>query len=390
MTKREIRAGLLAVVGVGLLLGGMRLLAPGGITFASLFPNRVQVGFYYWKAQNEPPRSNYDEPQPTLMDYASAGLDSLSVRRIYVRCFDVGFDPQHRAVPLGIIDHVPALGTGREYIPVVYITVEALQRLDSSEIPLLAHKLVQKVNEVMPLGYPEMQLDHDWTDATRARYFQLLQAVRPLLREGTTLSTTLRLWQYRHPQRAGIPPTDRAMLMVYNTGTPRNPAVPNAILHAPTARQYFDGAAPYPLPLDVALPTFAWARTYRLGRFLGLTRIRTASPETEAPARYFDALPGAQGPNAFRLVRPLGDYYSPYAQEADHSSSLGIGNMKPGDEIRLDIPTRHDIAQVAEWAAAATRHQDRVNVVFFDLQPYTFQLYDAHWLETEAVGRFEE
>jgi len=70
----------------------------------------------------------------------------------------------------------------------------------------------------------------------------------------------------------GVPPVDRAMLMYYNMGELQEVTERNSILNNETALTYIEPADVYPLPLDVALPTFSWGVSFRDGQFLGLMR----------------------------------------------------------------------------------------------------------------------
>jgi hypothetical protein len=82
----------------------------------------------------------------------------------------------------------------------------------------------------------------------------------------TRLSATIRLHQYKFPDRTGVPPADRGLLMFYNTGDIHDPDEPNSIFQPAAAEKYLHGAPPrYPLPLDVALPVFSWTLIYRDG-----------------------------------------------------------------------------------------------------------------------------
>jgi hypothetical protein len=139
-----------------------------------------------------------------------------------------------------------------------------------------------------------VQLDCDWTISTRVVYFHFLAALRARLPQGVALSATLRLHQYRYPDRTGIPPVDRVMLMFYNMGQLDDPDEPNSILNLAAAQPYLDGAPPYPVPLDVALPVFRWGVLYRDGRMTKLIHDLTADELAADTARFVYVAPGTR------------------------------------------------------------------------------------------------
>ncbi|MBK8703650.1 MAG: hypothetical protein IPN33_08475 [Saprospiraceae bacterium] len=117
----------------------------------------------------------------------------------------------------------------------------------------------------------EIQIDCDWTEKTRDSYFYLLKKMREQLEPGNcALSATIRLHQVRYFKKTGAPPVDRGMLMFYNMGDVESWEEPNSILNIKKGEPYLDGAARYPLPLDVALPAFGWGVLFREGRMIRL------------------------------------------------------------------------------------------------------------------------
>jgi hypothetical protein len=84
------------------------------------------------------------------------------------------------------------------------------------------------------------------------------------------LSVTIRLHQVKYPQKTGLPPADRGVLMCYNVGKLDGSNTQNSILDLDIVRGYAPALATYPLPLDLALPAFAWGVLKRDGRVLKL------------------------------------------------------------------------------------------------------------------------
>lgn len=201
--------------------------------------------------------------------------DHLGLERLYVKFFDVKFDPATRAQPVAVLDVQSPFPDSLTLVPVVFVTNDCLIKLTAEEMAWLAARIAEKVNEIWQIGQggprPEIQVDCDWTASTQDRYFTLLKELK-LVFPKTTFSVTLRLYPFRYPEKMGVPPVDRAMLMYYNMGELKNPAESNSILNNETARAYLDPAAKYPLPLDIALPAFSWGVAFRNDQFLGLIR----------------------------------------------------------------------------------------------------------------------
>ena len=224
------------------------------------------MAFYHWKTVFNPTQAEHDL------------LQSAKVTRLYMRMFDVVLQ-EGKTVPVAtvIFKQKPALPV----TPVVFITTESLPAVPA-DTATLAKRIVRRMLAVvegngLPLTH-ELQLDCDWTLSTKDRFFALVEAVKQQLPQGWQVSSTLRLYQYRYPEQAGVPPAHRAILMLYNMSDLRTMGSTNSILDAKVAQSYLGGAKPYPLPLDVALPLFSWGVLFDASNtYKGL--LRTLPPE---------------------------------------------------------------------------------------------------------------
>lgn len=212
----------------------------------------VETAFYYWKSVY---RLSASENQL---------MDKLSARRLYMKFFDVDWNEASRQPePVALLQWAGSIPPGRETIPVVFITNECLAQTDSAQIPLLAQRLAKLVGDMVEKEQisrvPELQLDCDWTEGTKDRYFQLLRLIRaePFLK-GRELTATIRLYQLKFSFKTGVPPVDRGLLMCYNMGNLKNPATQNSILEIQELQKYIANLGHYKLPLDLALPLFNW------------------------------------------------------------------------------------------------------------------------------------
>lgn len=216
--------------------------------------------YYHWKSEYRPTESEREY------------LASLGVRKQYVRYFDVDWDGA--PIPLGELSwgEAPDL---EELVPCVFVTNRCMERVGEAEVDVLSARIYEKIREISGEAVwakvEEVQLDCDWTDGTRAKYFRLLQSLGNRLRqEGRRISATIRLDQYRYPDMRGVPPVDRGMLMCYNTGDVGEWAEENSILDVGLVSAYLSGTVGYQIPLDVALPVFRWVLVYRDNRLVRL------------------------------------------------------------------------------------------------------------------------
>jgi hypothetical protein len=219
--------------------------------------------FYHWRSTYAP------------SDTERAILSACDVRRLYVRFFDVQWDDALDVpVPTAEIDFRARPADTIEIVPVVFVTNETVARTDTDEIAPLAGHIAREADDVARragIRFRELQVDCDWSDRTRDRYFTLLSSLRDSLGPGLErLAATIRLHQVKYRERTGVPPVDRGMLMFYNMGTPTPTTDENSIFTASVAARYLARIGSYPLPLDVALPVFRWTLQFRAGRLVGI------------------------------------------------------------------------------------------------------------------------
>lgn len=222
-------------------------------------------GIYYWKTRF------------CLDDYELDFLKKHEISRIYVKMFDVALQNDSpdtlSVIPIATTRFESPIPDGIEIVPTVYITYEALSHLkgkDREYIESYAQRILTRVdamisyNEIQKVR--EVQFDCDWTSNTSYAYRCICDyAKRNLNKNGRKFSITLRLHQmglenYRFPS------ADRGVLMLYNTGSFKNPNSTNSILS-------YNDAEPYirrhevPFPVDYAYPTYSWSLLFRNNEF---------------------------------------------------------------------------------------------------------------------------
>ncbi|MBI9065131.1 MAG: hypothetical protein JEZ14_24315 [Marinilabiliaceae bacterium] len=219
----------------------------------------VQTAFYHWEQS---------------LELAPSELELLTETQtsdLYLRIFDIDYKDKSQAPgflsTLSVQEIPPA---HLNIIPCIYITNRSFKNVDYILTDSLAKRTATTVRHLQKksgLAFgKEIQLDCDWTPGTRKHYFAFLKQLRSYLPQFEVLSATIRLHQFKYPGKTGIPPVDRGSLMVYNMGDFKDPEAKNAIYDNDILKQYLNVKDAYPLPLDVAMPTFNWALVFRFGK----------------------------------------------------------------------------------------------------------------------------
>lgn len=222
-------------------------------------------GVYYWR---------------TVLTLDSIERDYLqknNVNRAYVRFFDVVEDKSplssEAIIPNATLQVKDTLKVS-DIIPTIYITDGAIMRMKGSE-QHWAEKIVDRVNKMCHYNEfdkpAEIQLDCDWTSTSGPIYFKLCAAVKESLskiRNTPRVSSTIRLHQLSQTP----PPVDYGVLMLYNTGSFKNPDTENSIISVKDVKPYMKHLSGYPLHLDFAYPSYTWNLVFRDNEFLGILR----------------------------------------------------------------------------------------------------------------------
>lgn len=202
-------------------------------------------------------------------------LKELQINKLYVKFFDVDWDEiRNTAIPVAEIKFEQKPDTSYKIIPVIFITNRTLLKSKGNDISLLAGHIYDKTQWIAKnngIQYKELQMDCDWTDGSREKYFELINLIKEKLKtEHNLISATIRLHQVKYSYRTGVPPVDRGMLMFYNMGKMKSGSVSNSIYNDYDAEKYVQSVKKYPLLLDVALPIFSWAIHMRYNRIIEL------------------------------------------------------------------------------------------------------------------------
>jgi hypothetical protein len=234
------------------------IIVASGFSFASCHSERgkqkipITRGFYYWRSVFK----NIAAEQRILKE--------AKVTHLYIKFFDVDWNYRtSKPFPLAQIQFADNPDSSLQIIPVVFITNRCLSQIDSSTIPSLAENIARllastsSANNIKNIS--ELQIDCDWTDKTKDKYFYLLRELdKHSFFSNKLLSVTIRLYQAKYKQRTGVPPADKGLLMAYNMGNIKNPETANSILDPAEMEKYIKDIRSYPLHLDLALPLFSW------------------------------------------------------------------------------------------------------------------------------------
>lgn len=227
---------------------------------------------YYWKTVFR------------LDSAARSFIGRHGIHRVYLRMFDVSENKYAASEDEAAVPDASVRVDGPEYdllkdslsymefVPVVYVTLDALKAMRGNE-GILARNIVTRVSNMCAYdGLPnvgELQLDCDWTASTESSFFALCDSARrsiEALRLPWRLSSTIRL----HQLSGKVPPVDKGVLMVYNTGNFNDPDAANSIISVADVKPYLRHLDGYALHLDVAYPTYSWQLLFRRRQFIGL------------------------------------------------------------------------------------------------------------------------
>jgi hypothetical protein len=248
------------------------------LTYASIyFFNREikpQRAFYYW--QNEP---------YFLSDSESQTIKTLNVKKLYIKFFEVDKNDIQGIFPFAKnelnISRYDSVETKIEVVPTVYIRNEVFKQSSKKEISALAENILFLIEKKFKKQYEnnpvpkEIQMDCDWTESTKDNYHLFLTILKEKMLKNAFFkniktSATLRLYAYKFPNKMGVLPVDRAMLMCYNLIPPFDAGDRNSILNISELDKYLIGSDSYPLPLDIALPIYSSVQIYQNNSFAGI------------------------------------------------------------------------------------------------------------------------
>lgn len=231
----------------------------GLLFLTSCNKKKITSSFYHW------------EQTVDLQAEELQLLNNLQVKDLYVRIFDIDFKDKTKAPAFLSNVHVKSnLPESTNVIPCIFITNRSFRNIDLVMADSLARRTADHIRYIakkqnLRFG-DEIQIDCDWTQSTRLYYFSYLKQLKKYLPQFGEMSATIRLHQFKYPDKTGVPPVDKGSLMVYNMGDFEDSEAANAIYSIDILKQYLRVKAAYPIHLDIAMPTFSWALVFRFGK----------------------------------------------------------------------------------------------------------------------------
>lgn len=217
----------------------------------------VERAFYYWKSD-----------EWSLSEKEKQVCDSLHTQKLYVKFFEVDYNHEIGGFPIAKT-HLSGWQLRemnfKSVVPTVYVRNVVFLKSSKEDLDLLADNVNFLINKYQAEDFKEgtiteFQMDCDWTLKSKDNYFYFLQKLKAI--SGKQISATLRLYPYKYPDKMGVPPVDKVMLMCYNLLNPLDNPGKNSILDLSELKSYLKDAPPYPKHLDVALPIYSWAQVY--------------------------------------------------------------------------------------------------------------------------------
>ena len=302
------------------------------------------IAFYYWRTTFH------------LTPAERRTLQQCNVSHLYIRYFDIKLGPHGQPLPESPIHFSSPPPEGVRVTPVVYIKNEVMLRRGLA-IDTLADHIIHLVHLIdSTVGLPpadELQLDCDWSTRSRDRFMALVDTLRSR-HAYPHLSATIRLHQAKHHTITRIPNVDRGVLMYYNMGTISADTL-NSIYDRHIAARYIPSLRRYPLPLDVALPLYAWGVHSDANGHVKTLIERITRADFEQDTN-FVTTPGSN----IILVR--------------HSNIKGRRYYTTGDHVKIEAVTASDLRGMAHDLSrhlAAKPHE----IIFFDLDEHHLSTY---------------
>jgi hypothetical protein len=253
------------------------------ITSCQHHNNQPIRAYYYWKsAQNR------------LTALEVKHLQEENIQKLYVKVFEVdqSYDENDKPYPSSKTELYiskyeltrPSDHKTIEIVPTVFVSNSVLGSLSNNKLSALASNIVSLVTtrynrllriqtsgdstakRILTQHFDEIQIDCDWTEKTKDKYFYLLKQIKQF--SNAKISCTLRLYPYKYRSRMGIPPVDKVTLMCYNLTNPLKEEEKNSILDPKELELYLKNTEKYPIHTDIALPLFSWMHLFRNGQHI--------------------------------------------------------------------------------------------------------------------------
>jgi hypothetical protein len=321
-------------------------------------PREIKPAFYHWKTES------------TISESEKNYLKNLKVEKLYIRLFDIDWDETRQfPTPIASTKALENINKDIEIVPTLYFTNKTFSKLLNNQLDTLVRLVFQKIERNTEGGhFNEIQIDCDWTETTKTRFFSFLKSFKKLSKK--QISATIRLHQVKYANKTGVPPVDRGTLMAYNMGNLDDTQTGNSILDTTILKSYLKNFENYPLKLDIALPLFSWGIVIRDGEAVKI--INNLSDQDFGQVK--DLKQGVDVDFQENRVHILKNLY------------LKGYYLYKDDEIRLEN-TPLSILQPTADLLAQHLNNEQVTVSFFHLDSAIIQRYHYEDLQ-DIIHRF--
>ena len=304
------------------------------------------IAFYYWKTIFK------------LSETEKEVLKDNNVEKLYIRYFDIGLHPETtEPIPVSPI-HFQDNITKFDIVPVIFIQNKVMLK-SNIDIKNLAEKTLHLVNEINTknnIVCNEIQIDCDWTLASKENYLKFIEYFKKLSHK--KLSATIRLHQVKYFKRTKIPNVDSGVLMYYNMGTIALDSI-NSIYNHQIAEKYLKSLKKYPLHLDIALPIYSWAIHIRNQKVIGLrSKLNVAQLKKD---RNFEQI------NALFFKIKKSNYKNGFFYEE-------------GDMLKIEAISAEDLKIMGEELSENLANTPK-EIIFYDLDEFNLKNYEKNIFE---------
>jgi len=312
------------------------------------------TAFYYWKTEYK-----FNEKDRQLSG-------EMGVKKFYIRYFDVDWSATRKeAIPVGSFHFQYNELMPLDFVPCVFITNTVMLKSSNAQLDSLAIRMKRKISAItddifqtrkyeyeskpdsiknkIKDEWPEIQIDCDWTPSSKANYFYFLKKFKEAYTD-KKISVTLRLWQFKYQDKAGIPPVDKVMLMCYSLGNPKEYNIENSIATFGDIEKYIKNQK-YAVPVDIALPIFNWGVMFRNKKFKGIIGDL----------------------NAEAIISDSVHYNHIEANRYSFKNDTVIGNsyIRFGDELRLESLDPSDLKELIKLIRNSEFYNEKSTIAFF-------------------------
>jgi len=354
---------------------------------------KTQNSFCYWKT------AFYESEEDDSL------FKKMNVNHLYLRFFDIDWNPYlKQALPVGTLSSWNIQDAeSKAFTPCIFITNTVLEHTTKTDLDTLARRIGKRVeativdnlkdddfgsydyveqkfkgqevpyekqeairdsfkNEAFKrvrTKITEVLIDCDWTEKTKENYFYLLSQLKKEM-GNYTISATIRLWQYKYSEKAGIPPVDRGLLMCYNMQSHKKMEIENSIGSAEELAKYLTNKD-YKLDLDIALPIFQWSVLFCNGKYKGILSDLGENVELSDTALFVSA---EKNKYIFKEDAEIGEYY-----------------IRSGDEIRLERISPEELTKMATLVKEKVKISPTTRITLFSWDKKFIDYYGNETLQ---------